>query len=247
MDFERLRGLFRARGIDISEFETSYNELIKRTEESLVAETEKDWGDLKGIRQYALVLRQVLLHKAIKLFSGSFISLLDDNAYLMALSMRGHFETTAALGYLHNRLNSLAEGNLEARVVDHDIKVLLLGTRDKGILKLEEAKQNDMEARQVLDMLKYADRSVSKHILKGTAKEYIILTDCYEYLCEFSHPNFHSNTAAFELRKEEKKFYFRYNKSLGDDHFRLINHLLISNPIFIELFDKIEGLLPVIP
>lgn len=244
MDFERLRSLFKTRGMDITEFEASYNELIRRTEESLVVEPQGEWGDLRRIRQYSLVLRQVLLHRAIKLFSGSFLALLDDNAYSMLLSIRGHFETTAALGYLHNRLNSLAEGNLKARIVDHDISVLLLGTREEGILKLEEAKQNDMEARQILDMLEYADRSVSKHILQGTAKEYIILTDLYKYLCEFSHPNFHSNTVAFELIKEEKKFYFRHNKSMADREFKLIDNLLISNPLFIELFDKIEGLLP---
>lgn len=230
--------------MDASGFETSYNDLINRTVESLVAEPRSDWGNLQGIKEHALVLRQVLLHRAIKLFSGSLITLLDDNAYSMALSIRGHFETTAALGYLHNRLNSLTEGNLEARIVDHDISVLLLGTRDKKILRLEEAEQNDMEARHVLDMLKYADRSVSRHILQGIEGKHIILTDCYEHLCEFSHPNFHSNTAAFELRKEEKKFYFKYNMRLGDGHFKLIDYLLVSNPIFIELFDRIEGLLP---
>lgn len=244
MDFEKLRSSFKIRGMDVYEFEVSYNELIRRTVESLIVEPQGEWGDLRRIRQYALVLRQVLLHRAINLFSGSLAALLDDNSYSMTLSIRGHFETTAALGYLHNRLNSLAEGNLEARIVDHDIAVLLLGTRDKQILKSETAKENDMEARQVLDMLEYADRSVSKYILQGTANEHIILTDCYENLCEFSHPNFHSNAAAFELIKEEKKFYFKYNKSMGDDYFKLVDFLLISNPFFIDLFDKVEGLLP---
>jgi len=244
MDFERLRSSFKAKGMDVSEFEASYKALICRAVESLVCEPQGEWGDLRRIRQYSLVLRQVLLHRAINLFSGSFVALLDNNAYSMTLSIRGHFETTAAIGYLHSRLNSLAEGNLKARIVDHDIAVLLLGTRDKKILKFDAAVNNEMEARQILDMLKYADRSVSKYILQGTANEHIMLTDCYEHLCEFSHPNFHSNTAAFELREEEKKFYFNHNKSLDDKFFKLIDNLLISNPFFIELFDKIEGLLP---
>lgn len=244
MDFEKLRHSFKMMEMDVSELEVSYNDLIKRTVESLVAEPRSEWGNLQRIKEYALVLRQVLLHRVIKLFSGSLIALLNDNAYSMALSIRGHFETTAALGYLHNRLNSLSEGNLEARIVDHDIGVLLLGTKDKSILKSEEAKRNDMEAKQVLNMLEYADRSVSRHILHNTEGEHIILKDCYEHLCEFSHPNFHSNTAAFELRKEEKRFYFKYDMKMGYDHFKLIDYLLISNPIFIELFDKLDGLLP---
>ena len=244
MDLEKLKSLFKIRGMDVSEIETSYNELIQRTKESLVVKPQGEWGDLRRIREYALVLRQALLYRAIKLFSGSLVALLDDNAHSMILSIRGHFETTAALGYLHNRLNSLTKGNLEARIVDHDIAVLLLGTRDEGILKSERAKQCDMEARQVLDMLEYADRSVSKHILQGTAKEHIILTESYKFLCEFSHPNFHSNAISYELKKEENRFYFMHNKNMLDREFILINYLLVSNPLFIELFDRIEGLLP---
>ncbi|GAF92697.1 unnamed protein product, partial [marine sediment metagenome] len=234
-DFKKLRSLFKMRGMDASEFEASYNELIHRIEESLVAEPQGEWGDSRRIREYSLVLRQVLLHRAIKLLLGSLTALSDDNIYSMALSIRGHFETTAALGYLHNRLNSLSEGNLEARVVDHDICTQLLGTKEEGLLK--EAIQYDMEAKQVLNMLKYADRSVSKHILKGSAKEHNMLTDSYKFLCEFSHPNFHSNSAAFEFKREEKKFCFMHNKSITDEFFVLIDYLLVSNPLFVELFD----------
>ena len=244
MDFENLRSLFKMRGKDFSEFEATYNELVQRTVESLSVGPQGEWGDLRRIRECALVLRQVLLYRAIKLFSGSLIALLNDNAHSMVLSIRGHFETTAALGYLHNRLNSFKEGNLKARIVDHDIAVLLLGTRDEGILKLKEAEQNDLEAKQVLDMLKYADQSVSKHILQGTVNEHVMLTDLYKFLCEFSHPNFHSNAIAYELNKEEKKYYFMHNKSMTDREFNLIDHLLISNPFFIQLFDMIEKLLP---
>lgn len=244
MDFEELENLFKIRGKDASEFKDSYDQLARRTVESLIVEPNGEYGDLKRIRELSLVQRQVLLHRAINLFSGSLSSLLEINAYSMALSIRGHFETTAALGYLHNRLNSLAEGNLEARVVHHDIGVLFLGTKDKEILKCEEAIRNDMEAKQILDMLQYADKSVSKHILHGAVNEYDILTDCYKHLCEFSHPNFHSNTLAFELKTEEKKYYFKHKRILDDNHFHLIDHLLISNPIFIKLFDKIDGLLP---
>lgn len=241
MDFENLRSLFKARGKDIAEFEASYNELIHRTEESLVAEPQGEWGNLRRIKEYSLILRQVLLHRAFKLFSGSLNALLDDDAYSMVLSIRGHFETTAALGYLYNRLHSLIEGKLEARVVDHDIMVQLLGTRDEEMLK--NIVPDKLRAKHVLDMLDYADRSVSKHIFQGNAKKHTFLTDSYKFLCEFSHPNFHSSTIAFELRKNEKKFYFSYNKSLRDEHFKLIEYLLISNPLFIELFDRIEELL----
>jgi hypothetical protein len=140
-----------------------------------------DWGDAKRIRAYSLVLRQVLLHRAINLFEGALSALILDNVYTMALAIRGHFETTGALGYLHKRLDSLSQGSLDPTVVDQDIYTQLLGRRD-GVI------QEAPEAKQVLSLLEHADRTVSKHIFGGTAKQYNMLTDCYTFLCEFSHP-----------------------------------------------------------
>ena len=51
-----------------------------------------------------MVYRQVLLHRSILLFEGSLDAAADENVYSMALSIRGYFETTAALGYVHYRL-----------------------------------------------------------------------------------------------------------------------------------------------
>lgn len=244
MDFDKLGSLFKIRGMDLYELKNSYNKLTHRAVESLFVESKGECGDSRRIREYSLAYRQVLLHRAINLFLGSLTSLAENNAYSMVLSIRGHFETTAALGYLHNRLISLKDGNLDAVVVDHDVCVLLLGTRDKEILKSEKARQNAMDSKHVQDMLEYADKSVSRHILQDIAKAHSMLTECYNHLCEFSHPNFHSNSAAFELKREEKKFYFKHNKSLEDDYFMLIYYLLISNPLFIELFDMVKKVLP---
>lgn len=242
MDFKKVRSVFEDRGMDASEVVTSYNELTSRIKESISANPQGELGDSRRIREYSLVLCQVLLHRAIKLFSGSLTALLDDNTYSMVLSIRGHFETTAALGYLHYRLNSLSEGNLDAEVVDRDISKQLLGSRDKELL--ESAGEDAIEAKQIMDMLEYADRSVSKHLLQGTAKEHVHLTNSYKFLCEFCHPNFYSNAIAFELNKEEKKFYFMYNKSIRKREFELIDYLLAGNPIFVELFDTVKELLP---
>jgi len=70
------------------------------------------------------------------------------------------------------------------------------------------------------------------------------LTDCYKYLCEFSHPNFHSNTVAFELDKEAKEFKIRHDDPMRDQEFDLIGYLLISTHIFLNLYDKLEDVLP---
>jgi hypothetical protein len=160
----------------------------------------------------------------------------------MILSIRGHFETTAALGYLHSRLSSLQQGHLDSHVVDRDICAQLLGSRDEQLLA--SMGEEVLEAKQVLNMLEYADRSVSKNILCGKAEEHNILTDCYKFLCEFSHPNFHSNTISFELDKESQGFKIRHYDPMRDREFDIIGYLLLSAPIFVALFDKIEEVLP---
>jgi hypothetical protein len=244
MDFERVREIFRRRGkeSEVSKYEASYNDLIKRIEHSCKAQPQGDWGDPKRIRQYALVLRQILLHRGLKLFLGSLHALLENNAYSMILSIRGHFETTAALGYLHDRLNSLQQGYLDPHVVDTDICTQLLGSRDERLLA--SMKVEVFEAKQVLNMLEYADKSITKNIWGGEIEKRDILTDSYKFLCEFSHPNFHSNTVAFELDKETQEFKIRHYDPMRDNEFNIIGYLLISAPIFVALFDKIEEVLP---
>ena len=194
-------------------------------------------GGRKRIREYALVLRQVLLHRAINLFEGALSALILGNVYTMTLAIRGHFETTGALGYLHERLYSLSRGKLDLEVVDQDICTQLIGRRD-------EDTQGIYEAKQVLTLLEYADRTVSKNVMGGTAKQYDILTNCYKFLCEFSHPNFHSNSIAFDLNKGKRQFVMRHSEPMKDIEFNLVGYLLLSSPIFVSLFDKVGDILP---
>ena len=245
MDFEKVKEIFGRRGkkSEFSEYEESYHELIKRIKSPCKVNQYEDWGYPKRIKEYALVLRQVFLHRGLKLFSGSFQALLENNVYSMVLSIRGHFETTAAMGYLHYKLNSLQKGQLNPQVVDKNIATQLLGTKDKQLLS-HMVEKEVFEAKQVLDMLEYADKYISKNIMGGKAKEHDILTDSYKFLCEFCHPNFHSNAVAFDIDKEEKAFKIRHDDPMRDFEFNLIRYLLISNTIFLDFFDKIEEVLP---
>ena len=239
IEFPSIRNAFQARGKDqeVDKYETAYGELLARIEKICEASPGGDWGDAKRIREYSLVLRQVLLHRAINLFEGALTAMTLDNVYTMTLAIRGHFETTGALGYLHKRLDSLSRGKLDLKVVDQDICTQLLGRRDRVTQEIHEAKQ-------VLTLLEHADRTVSKNIMGGTANQYDILTDCYKYLCEFSHPNFHSNSIAFDLNKEKRQFVMRHSEPMKDIEFNLAGYLLLSSPIFVSLFDKVGEILP---
>ncbi len=132
LEFPAIRNAFHARGKDqeFDEYEAAHGELLARIETICEASPGGDRGDAKRIREYSLVLRQVLLHRAINLFEGALSALTLDNVYTMTSAIRGHFETTGALGYLHKRLDSLSRGSLDPKVVDQDICTQLLGRRD---------------------------------------------------------------------------------------------------------------------
>jgi len=242
MNHEEVFKALEAHGLDVNDFFSALADQEKRALPNIKTSLGGDAGDPKRIREFAFVLRQVLLHRAIELTKAAGVALVHENGYVLALSVRAHFETTASLGYLHYRLNSMREGNISPEVMDRDIGIQLLGSRDAGILAIEGAE--GFEAKQILTMLEYADRSVSKHILSGTANEHKMLMDIYRWLCEFCHPNFHSNKLAFDLNPDQGAFEFRHGTPLTYSEANIIGNLLISGPVFVELYDDIERLVP---
>lgn len=239
---EELTNRLEAHGIEVGKYFAVLAEQEKRILSEIRVLPGRELGDLSRIRDYAFVLRQVLLHRAIKLTKSAGVSLVDENGYALALNVRAHFETTASIGHLHYRLNSMREGNISPEVMDRDMMIQLLGSRDAGILNLDGAE--GFEAKQILTMLEYADKSVSKHVLGGKSNEHKVLMDIYTWLCEFCHPNFHSNKLAFELATQEESFFFRHEKPLHKNEANVLSNLFISAPIFVALYDGIDGLLP---
>lgn len=239
IDFDLVAGAFDKRGMggDVLIFHEIDDALQARIEPELSIPYGGEWGDSARICAYARALRQVLLHRTIALFEGALRASFDENAYVMILAIRAHFETTAALGYLHNRLHSLGRGDLDATEVDKDIMAQLLGTKDKCIPQA-------MPPKQILSMLEYADKSVSRRILGGKSKEHAMLRESYDFLCEFAHPNFHSNKIAFDLDTVGKRVVFRHRDPMHNDEFGIIHYLLISMRLHIELHDAIEEVLP---
>lgn len=196
----------------------------------------EEFGEAERIQANGLVFRQVLLHRSILLFEGSVKAAVDENAYSMILSIRGHFETTGSLGYFHQRLSSLRKGNISTETLDRDLTVQLLGVGQNIIPQAPDPKN-------VLSMLEYADKSVGTAVMGGSVSQYNILKGSYEFLCEFAHPNFHSNSVAIDLDKSIPEFRLRHGQPMRDREFDLIRYLLLSAPIFVDLFDQIPDLL----
>jgi hypothetical protein len=222
----------------LSEILAAYEELSSRREISQKVFPGDDWGDPNRIRANGFVYRQVLLHRSIKLFEGAVKAAIDENLYSMVLNSRGHFETTASLGYFHRRLQSVKKGGITLTTLDRDLCVQLLGVRHASIPQAPDPKS-------ILSLFEEADKSANISILRGTAKQYCMLKDSYEFLSEFCHPNFHSNSTAIEVDKSVPEFRFRHGQPMRDEEFKLIGYLPLSTSIFVAFYDLIPDLLPV--
>jgi len=222
---------------EFDEFVEAHKQLVSRTEESRKAILGENYGEPDRIRGNTLVYRQVLLHRSIYLFEGSASAAVNENAYSMVLNIRGHFETTASLGYFHRRLQSLKKGHISSETLDRDLCVQMLGVRHDSVPEAPDPKN-------ILSLFEHADKSANISVLGGTTNQYNILKESYEYLCEFCHPNFHSNSVAIDLDKSVPAFRFRHGQPMRDKEFELVGYLLLSAPIFVALYDQIPDLLP---
>ncbi len=66
----------------------------------------------------------------------------------------------------------------------------------------------------------------------------------FGYLSEFCHPNFHSNSLAFELDKANGRLLLRYSTPAEKPEFEIIEYLTLANPFFVWLFDEFDAAIP---
>lgn len=176
------------------------------------------------------VVSHTLLHRAILLFEGSVSALSDKNVYSLALCIRAHYETTAVLGRLYRRLSSYLNGHISVYDFENDIYVQTVGCRHQSLHKAPNPEN-------IMNQLDDADKILDKEFF-GQKKE--MLRDNYEYLCEFAHPNFHSNSIAYNIDKSKNSIIFRYDGILMKRDF-IIGYLDISTVVFIWFFNKFKS------
>jgi hypothetical protein len=228
---------------EVNEYFTVLTDQEARMVSELKTRSWNELGDIERIRDYAPVVRQLLLHRAIKLTKGAGESVLNNNGYVLALSVRAHFETMAAIGYLNHRLKSLREGNITPEEVCDGILTQLFGTRDKKLLRWADTggfRKDGYKAIQVLTMLDCADKL--ERLDKFERK--LTLRQIYESLSEFCHPNFHSNELVFDPTIKKGSVIFRNEDVLLDKELAPLNGLSVSTIALIEFYDGIDKLLP---
>lgn len=220
----------------VDKFESIYQELLNRREEVCPVVRGEEGGDLLRISQYSLALRQVFLHRTISTFTGAIVCLRENHLYSVVLSVRGNFETTAALGYLYGRLDSCANGTLTRERIYDDICVMLLGTRYEPIA-------DAFEAKHVLTLLEHATKAVKKVTFADQPMPPGLLTERYNFLCDYCHPNYSSNSLAFHFDEGKGQLRMRHDCEMLKRETAIIENLLISAPLFIDLYDGIPSVL----
>ena len=81
------------------------------------------------------VMQQVQLHRAERLIARAGTMLLESNVYGLALSVRGHCEATAVLGYMCDRLHSLKANHTAFDDFALNIACAILGAKHPNSLQ----------------------------------------------------------------------------------------------------------------
>lgn len=215
----------------LNELCATYDELLSKKVSIIDNPNNAPAFTKKRVEFNCKVLQQILLHRAIHLFEASVIALSYRNVYAMVLCIRGHYEGTASMGYLHQRITSFIEGTLRFDDFEKCVFIQAIGCRHKSLPKIADPKN-------IMTQLDYADKIVDKLFLDNQDTHRGILRDNYEFLSEFAHPNFHSNSVAFGVNKINNCAEFKYDETLKEQEFSLIGYLSISNMIFLWLYDK---------
>lgn len=215
----------------LQHLESSHQQLMDRRK----ADIEYGEPDALTPKKRALLncqlLQQVLLHRAECLLSSSGTLLLGNDIYGVALLVRGQCEATAVLGYFCHRLESLANGNITFDVFEWNVADAVMGAKHELFT----------EARpplNVLTCIEKADKYLEKHLFKGKTEKKAILKDMYDWLSDFAHPNFLSNSTAITLDKQSYRFIFRHGSDLQERDFELLGYLDVSSSLFVFLFDE---------
>jgi hypothetical protein len=176
------------------------------------------------------VLQQVQLHRAERLIAGIGTMLLENNVYGLALSVRGHCEATAVLGYMCDRLHSLKAKHIKFDNFALNIASAVLGAKHPQFPKAPNPPN-------ILECITKTDRYLDTHLFKEKKG---MLRDSYDWLSEFVHPNFCGNLTSYTIDREHHRIVFRHDGEPRDSDFDIVSYLVISAGLFIILFDRIK-------
>lgn len=223
---------------NFSEHQPFYKEIEKNIKEHkeyhineiLTSNYKKSKRKLLG--QNGIIYIQRLLLRSKYLSEGIIQELNSKRTLNSYVLLRAHFETTGALAYFFDRLNSFYNGNINFERLNEVLFSLFLGSKDKKFKK-----KNDFipDAENVLNLIDRIDKILGFNKEKKHR-------EAYEHLCEFAHPNFLGTIIGSKTEKEKIKF----NKKPKIDKTELgeiIPLLNITLKSFFHIYDKTFSLL----
>lgn len=216
----------------IDSVEDAYGELIGRRLDFVHYGPPDQISESRRAAANLAVIGQAQLHRAERLMASSGTMISQRNLYGMALLIRGHFESTAILGYFCNRVSSFIGGHIAFDTVTAEISRATTGGRHELFEKMPEPIS-------IMTAIEKADRYL-KHLELSETKG--MLADCYAWLSEFAHPNFNSIDAAIRLSQERGGFEFRHGGPLSEGEIEQLGYLDISAGLFVRLFDELSAL-----
>lgn len=223
---------------NFSEHHTLYEEVEQKLKKHMeyhideIKTSKYETSQRKLLGQNGLIYIQRLLMRSRYLLEGIIQEVNSKRVLTSYVLLRAHFETTGALAYFFDRLNSFYNGNIDFERLDEILFSLSLGSRDKKFKK----KNNFIpDAENVLNMI---DR-VDKIFDFNENKKY---REAYEHLCEFAHPNFLGTIIGTETNRGKVKF-SKKPKINENEIGEIISLLSITLTSFFYIYDKTFSLL----
>lgn len=178
------------------------------------------------------IVQQTQLHRAIRLIAGATSQFVSGNIYGVALQIRALFESVAILGFFCSKLEKFGQQRINFHEIQKSIYLAASGARHE-LFKDAEPPVNIMTCIDQTD--DYLDRNHFE-------KKQRMVRDCYQWLSEFSHPNFLSNQSAYRL-EQDGRILFRHNDELAKEDYQLPGYAALGGEIFLILYKDFEKLI----
>lgn len=191
------------------------------------------------IRTFALALRQICFVRSRALFAAALDAFVKDNAYAMTTLIRSHIESTALLGRVFRQLHQAAKNPSQYVDIGNSLRDHLLGSRYPDLNE-----KGAPTTLNVLTMIDQADSVLEVTLFSAVDEKPKILRECYDFLCEFAHPNFHSHKLAITFDSEAGHMHFRDCGVMNEIEVGLIGYASISGNVFRYLYDEMLAILP---
>lgn len=217
---------------DIREaLEKNHARALKQRAEFVEYGNPEDLSERRRAKLNCDLLKQVLIHRAERLMTATGLMLTAKNLYGLALTVRGHIEAVAVLGYFARRLDSLEKGNIDFAKFEQDIANGLMGAKH-DLFDQATAPVN------ILTCVQHADKLLDAELFKEKKQ---MLEDLYGWLSEFAHPNFCSNKTAYTLDKTTGRMMLRKEDEISDDHLQMLVTLKMSADFFKWLLEDFSN------